>query len=204
MLVSSHSVQQPRSDQPLAAVPLRQPGTQNSCLPSSDEGQSLHQAASCQDAASLATLATVTPQDEYHPLVQKGVMGLSISTLAGRGSALQISRFLNNPIVYIYRNPVGGLQGLVSAASGAVASQIAPNQTAGTVVGALAGGAAGGLQAMLTRPDLTSIVRTAAIGAVLGGAAGHVTHALRQKPEAYTLPGTIAPDNLGLRPNISE
>lgn len=148
---------------------------------------------------SLSSLTEVDQLNDFHPLVQKSVMGLSVSTLAGRGGAQHISRFLNNPFVYLYRHPVGGLQGLVSIASGAVASHIAPNQTSGTVVGALAGGTAGGLQALLIKPTATSIVKTAVIGAVLGGAAGHVTHSFRQIPDPQHLPGAIGADNLGLR-----
>lgn len=155
-------------------------------------------------ARSLEGLAELPVLDNYHPLVEKSVMGLSVSTLAGRGSALQISRFLDNPFRYIYNNPVGGLQGLVSAAAGAVASHMAPDQTSGAVVGAITGAAVGGVQALLVKPTVGGVASTALTGAILGGAAGHVTHALREKPEAHTLPGAIAPDDLGLRPSLSE
>ncbi|MBF2053712.1 MAG: hypothetical protein IGS03_09655 [Candidatus Sericytochromatia bacterium] len=168
--------------------------------------QTLKQIQVCEQdkSPSLQDLAELPVIDSYHPLVEKSVMGLSVSTLAGRGSALQISRFLDNPFRYIYNNPVGGLQGLVSAASGAVASHMAPDQTSGTVVGALTGAVVGGVQGLLVKPTVGGVASTAITGAILGGAAGHVTHALRQKPELHTLPGAIAPDELGLRPHLNE
>lgn len=108
------------------------------------------------------------------------VLGINVGALAGT-SAVKVYQFLNDPVRFITLRHPGGFQGMVSAGTGALAASLVPDKVVGTVVGAVAGGGVGFLQAAAVKPQMSYMLSRAALGMVLGGVAGNVTEVLRER-----------------------
>lgn len=120
------------------------------------------------------------PAPELHPWLKNTFLGSVIGGIAGTGTAVAVSHFLDRPLNTLNKAKVGGLQGVFSGASGAVAASFAPDRTTGTVVGGVTGAAVGALQALVVSPSKGKVMMGALTGLVSGAAAGHVTVAWRE------------------------
>lgn len=90
----------------------------------------------------------------------------------------KILHLVDDAMILTYKHYKGGINDVVSAISGGLAAHLFP-ETSGAVVGATVGGLSGATQAYFTRPHLPYVVAKAAVGALLGGMAGHVTQQLQ-------------------------
>lgn len=131
--------------------------------------------------------APLSPESELHPWLKNTFLGSMIGGVAGTGTAVAVSRFLDKPLSAINKAKVGGLQGVFAGASGAVAASFAPDRTTGTVVGGFTGATVGALQALAVSPSKGKIIIGAITGLVSGAAAGHVTVAWREYQQKKAL-----------------
>lgn len=136
--------------------------------------------------AIVAGEAQTKPATQLNPLLQNTFIGSAIGALAGSGTALAVSHFLDDPLVGIHKAKVGGMQGAISGSVGALAAYWTPNRTAGTVVGGLAGAGAAVVQSLGTGGTSKFALITSAItGLVAGAAGGNVSVMLRDRHQAH-------------------
>ncbi len=130
------------------------------------------------------------PESELHPWLKNTFLGSMNGGVAGTGTAVAVSHFLNKPLNTINKAKVGGIQGVFSGASGAVvAASFASDRRTGTVLGGLTGATVGALQALAFSPSKGKVIMGAITGLVSGAAAGNVTMAWRDYQYQKSLQG---------------
>lgn len=120
-------------------------------------------------------------EETLHPWLKNTFLGAAIGGVAGSGTALAVSHFLEDPLPGINKAKLGGIQGLFAGASGAVAASFAPDRASGTVIGGITGAASGVVQSLAFAPSKGKIILNAITGFVAGAAAGNVTVAVRDR-----------------------
>lgn len=132
--------------------------------------------------AQADTLAVAQPSTELNPLLKNTFIGTAVGTLAGTGTALTVSQFLDDPLIALHKAKVGGIQGAVSGSVGAFAGYWTSNRTAGTVVGGIAGAGAALLQALGTgQISKGQLISSALTGFAAGAAAGNISVMLKDR-----------------------
>lgn len=139
-----------------------------------------------QPVESNAQQPDAKPATKLHPWLQNTLVGTAIGTIAGSGTALAVSHFLDDPLVGIHKAKIGGIQGAVSGSVGALAAYWTPNRTTGTVVGGLAGAGSAVVQALGTgTTNKLGLITSAIIGLAAGAAAGNISVMVRDKHQAH-------------------
>ncbi|MEZ0369685.1 MAG: hypothetical protein ACAI44_11425 [Candidatus Sericytochromatia bacterium] len=141
---------------------------------------SLKQMQACQPAAVDSIPAEAKPT-ELHPWLKNTFIGTAVGTLAGSGTALTVSHFLDDPLMALHHTKLGGIQGAVSGTAGAIVAYWAPDRASGTVMGALAGAGVAVAQALGTGASKAQLIGSALTGLAAGAAAGNVSVLLRDR-----------------------